>query len=131
MIPVTPTRRNSGSSNARAGVSHVVETPCSRAVRRDHRRSHDGRLVSTYVASWCPRSFGTLPVSRLSLYRFSPVGRVSRGLKPASPRLPMGSRVTSVLPGQGGAAVDEDLSRFCCQNPDCPDHGQRGLGNLT
>jgi transposase-like protein len=25
----------------------------------------------------------------------------------------------------------EDLSRFCCQNPDCPDHGQRGLGNLT
>lgn len=27
--------------------------------------------------------------------------------------------------------MDEDLSRFCCQNPDCPDHGQRGLGNLT
>jgi LacI family transcriptional regulator len=27
--------------------------------------------------------------------------------------------------------VDEDLSRFCCQNPDCPDHGRRGLGNLT
>ena len=43
----------------------------------------------------------------------------------------MGSRVISVLPGQGGAAVDEDLSRFCCQNTDCPDHGKRGLGNLT
>jgi hypothetical protein len=27
--------------------------------------------------------------------------------------------------------VDEDLSRFCCQNHDCPDHGRRGLGNLT
>ena len=25
----------------------------------------------------------------------------------------------------------EDLSRFCCQNPDCPDHGRRGAGNLT
>jgi transposase-like protein len=27
--------------------------------------------------------------------------------------------------------VEEDLSRFCCQNPDCPDYGQRGIGNLT
>jgi transposase-like protein len=27
--------------------------------------------------------------------------------------------------------MEEDLSRFCCQSPDCPDHGQRGLGNLT
>ena len=27
--------------------------------------------------------------------------------------------------------MDEDLSRFCCQNHDCPDHGRRGLGNLT
>ena len=27
--------------------------------------------------------------------------------------------------------MDEDLSRFCCQNHDCPDHGKRGLGNLT
>ena len=26
---------------------------------------------------------------------------------------------------------DDDLSRFCCLNPDCPDHGRRGLGNLT
>jgi LacI family transcriptional regulator len=25
----------------------------------------------------------------------------------------------------------EDLSAFCCQNPDCPDYGQRGKGNLT
>src|SRR5262245_48582890 len=32
---------------------------------------------------------------------------------------------------QGGTVVDEDLSRFCCQNHDCPDHGRRGLGNLT
>jgi transposase-like protein len=24
-----------------------------------------------------------------------------------------------------------DLSRFCCLNPDCPDHGKRGHGNLT
>src|SRR5205823_7680666 len=28
-------------------------------------------------------------------------------------------------------AMDDDLGRFCCQNPDCPDHGQRGRGNLT
>jgi len=25
----------------------------------------------------------------------------------------------------------DDLSRFCCQNKDCPDYGQRGAGNLT
>ena len=25
----------------------------------------------------------------------------------------------------------DDLSAFCCQNPTCPDFGQRGLGNLT
>ncbi len=25
----------------------------------------------------------------------------------------------------------DDLSRFCCLNSDCPDHGKRGLGNLT
>jgi len=25
----------------------------------------------------------------------------------------------------------DDLSRFCCQNADCPDHGIRGRGNLT
>jgi transposase-like protein len=24
----------------------------------------------------------------------------------------------------------DDLSRFCCQNPDCPDYGLRGRGNL-
>jgi len=28
-------------------------------------------------------------------------------------------------------AMDDDLSRFCCQNPDCPDYGQRDHGNLT
>jgi len=27
--------------------------------------------------------------------------------------------------------MDDDLSRFCCQNPDCPDYGQRNHGNLT
>jgi transposase-like protein len=27
--------------------------------------------------------------------------------------------------------MDDDLSRFCCQNPDCPEHGRRGHGNLT
>ena len=27
--------------------------------------------------------------------------------------------------------MEEDLSRFCCQRPDCPDYGQRGHGNLT
>lgn len=31
---------------------------------------------------------------------------------------------------QGRSAAD-DLSVFCCQNPGCPDHGQRGQGNLT
>ena len=25
----------------------------------------------------------------------------------------------------------EDLSAFCCQNPECPDYGKRGLGNLS
>lgn len=27
--------------------------------------------------------------------------------------------------------MTEDLSRFCCLNPQCPDHGRRGVGNLT
>jgi transposase-like protein len=27
--------------------------------------------------------------------------------------------------------MQEDLSRFCCQNEQCPDYGRRGLGNLT
>ena len=25
----------------------------------------------------------------------------------------------------------DDLSRFCCLDSDCPDHGKRGFGNLT
>jgi LacI family transcriptional regulator len=25
----------------------------------------------------------------------------------------------------------DDLSRFCCLNPACPDYGKRGAGNLT
>jgi hypothetical protein len=25
----------------------------------------------------------------------------------------------------------DDLTPFCCLNPDCSDHGQRGHGNLT
>jgi LacI family transcriptional regulator len=25
----------------------------------------------------------------------------------------------------------DDLTAFCCQNPQCPDYGQRGQGNLT
>ena len=25
----------------------------------------------------------------------------------------------------------DDLSRFCCLNSACPDHGERGIGNLT
>lgn len=24
----------------------------------------------------------------------------------------------------------DELQHFCCQNPDCPDYAQRGLGNL-
>ena len=27
--------------------------------------------------------------------------------------------------------MDENLSRFCCQNERCPDFGKRGLDNLT
>jgi hypothetical protein len=34
-------------------------------------------------------------------------------------------------PDQGGVAMTEDLSRFCCMNQQCPDHGKRGVGNLT
>jgi transposase-like protein len=30
-----------------------------------------------------------------------------------------------------GRPADDDLSRFCCQNPACPDHGHRDHGNLT
>ena len=30
-----------------------------------------------------------------------------------------------------GRQEPDDLSAFCCQNPDCPDYGQRGKGNLT
>jgi transposase-like protein len=25
----------------------------------------------------------------------------------------------------------EDLARFCCLNPDCPDRGKRGAGNVA
>ena len=25
----------------------------------------------------------------------------------------------------------DDLTRFCCQNPDCPAYGRRGAGNLS
>ena len=25
----------------------------------------------------------------------------------------------------------DDLDRFCCQNPDCPDYGRHGDGNLS
>jgi LacI family transcriptional regulator len=27
--------------------------------------------------------------------------------------------------------MPDDLSRFCCQNQGCPDHGKRAAGNLT
>lgn len=27
--------------------------------------------------------------------------------------------------------MQEDLSRFCCQNANCPDYGKRGQGNLS
>ena len=27
--------------------------------------------------------------------------------------------------------MDEDLSEFCCLNPQCPDHGKRETGKLT
>jgi transposase-like protein len=30
-----------------------------------------------------------------------------------------------------GRQASDDLSAFCCQNPQCPDHGRRGQGNLT
>lgn len=30
-----------------------------------------------------------------------------------------------------GAHEPDDLSAFCCQNPNCPDYGRRGAGNLT
>ena len=29
------------------------------------------------------------------------------------------------------SALTDDLSRFCCLNPDCPAYGQRDAGNLT
>ena len=27
--------------------------------------------------------------------------------------------------------MEEDLARFCCQRPECPDFGKRGQGHLT
>jgi hypothetical protein len=30
----------------------------------------------------------------------------------------------------GFTALD-DLNRFCCLNPDCPDYGRRGTGKLS
>ena len=30
-----------------------------------------------------------------------------------------------------GRPEPDDLSAFCCHNPQCPDYGQRGRGNLT
>ena len=30
-----------------------------------------------------------------------------------------------------GRPADDDLTRFCCLNARCPDHGKRGAGNLT
>src|SRR5262249_42929579 len=30
-----------------------------------------------------------------------------------------------------GRPMPDDLSRFCCQNPDCSHHGMRGAGNLS
>ncbi len=30
-----------------------------------------------------------------------------------------------------GGQTPNDLGRFCRQNPDCPDYGRRGHGNLT
>ena len=30
-----------------------------------------------------------------------------------------------------GQRQPDDLSAFCCQNPQCPDYGRRGHGNLT
>jgi transposase-like protein len=30
-----------------------------------------------------------------------------------------------------GRHEPDDLSAFCCQNPQCPDYGRRGRGNLT
>lgn len=29
------------------------------------------------------------------------------------------------------SAMTDDLSRFCCLNPDCPEYGRRDAGNLT
>src|SRR6266545_661496 len=33
------------------------------------------------------------------------------------------------MPWPAGRAMD-DLKNFCCQNPECPAYGRRGLGNL-
>jgi transposase-like protein len=30
-----------------------------------------------------------------------------------------------------GRQADDDVSRFCCLNPECPDYGKRDHGNLT
>jgi hypothetical protein len=32
---------------------------------------------------------------------------------------------------QGASPMTENLSRFCCLNEHCPDHGTRGASNLT
>jgi hypothetical protein len=41
-------------------------------------------------------------------------------------------QVSSITQGRNGAAVNmDDLSRSCCLNYDCPEHGMRGAGSLT
>src|SRR5512135_3666381 len=38
------------------------------------------------------------------------------------------SRILGIAPSE---ATMDDLSRFCCQIPQCPDHGKRDAKNLT
>src|SRR4051794_27875278 len=41
-----------------------------------------------------------------------------------------GNRPLPPLPNEPTIRMD-DLSRFCCHNPECPDRGKRDGGNLT
>src|SRR4051794_2210761 len=57
---------------------------------------------------WCP----------INLASFPGLCRVRKAWVKISPAFP------------GPDAMDDDLSRFCCPNPDCSACGRRGAGNL-
>lgn len=70
---------------------------------------------------------------KVNPWKFGIIDGVSRLLNDISRWFITGfsARPVAFDSGSGGNAMPEDLSRFCCQNAGCDDHGKRGLGNPT